>query len=150
MRTFRVGKPAVGDPAPGFEAKTLDGRSIKLEDFRGKYVLLNFWATWCKPCAGDVSRLQTIHDAPGRAERLVIISLSIDETIEIPRQFQAKQKFPWIQAFLGKGIDGAVPDRYGVREIPAFVLVGPDGKIVAKGMRDEEVQQAVAGALKGN
>jgi thiol-disulfide isomerase/thioredoxin len=137
----------VGDPAPGFEAKTLDGRPLNLEDFRGKYLLLDFWATWCEPCAGEIPRLQAIHDAFGRDERLVILSLSIDETIEIPRQFQDKRKLPWMQSFLGKGLDGAVPDRYGVRAIPAFVLVGPDGKIVAKGMRGEEIQEAVARAL---
>ena len=135
MLSFRAGKPAAGDPAPGFEAKTLDGRSIKLEDFRGKYVLLDFWTTSCEPCADEISRLQAIHDSFGRGERLVILGLSLDETIEIPRQFQEKRKLPGMQGFLGKGIDGAVPDRYGVRAVPAFVLVGPDGKIVAKGMR---------------
>ena len=80
---------------------------------------------------------------------MVILSLSVDETIEVPRQFQEKRKLPWMQGFLGKGIEGAVPDRYGVRAIPALVLVGPDGKIVAKGMRGEEIQKAVARALGG-
>ena len=149
MWSFRVGKPAAGDPAPGFEAKTLDGRSIKLEDFRGKYVLLDFWATSCRPCTVEIPRPPGDPCVFGRDKRLVILSLSLDETIEIPRQFQEKQKLPWMQGFLGKGIDGAVPDRYGVRAVPAFVLVGPDGKIVAKGMRDEEIQQAVARALGG-
>jgi RNA polymerase sigma factor (sigma-70 family) len=147
--SFRAGKPAAGDPAPRFEAKTLDGRSIKLEDIRGKYVLLDFWATSCEPCMSEIPSLQAIHGAFSRDERLVILSLSIDETIEIPRQFQEKWKRPWMQGFLGKGIDGAVPARYGVRAIPAFVLIGPDGKIVAKGMRGEEIQKAVSRALAG-
>jgi peroxiredoxin len=145
---FRAGKPSVGDSAPKFAAKTLDGRPLKLEDFLGKFVLLNFWATWCEPCAGEIRQLQTVHEAFGRDERFVILSLSLDETIDVPRQFQEERKLPWVQGFLGKGVDGAVPDSYGVRALPASVLIGPDGKIVAKGMPGEEIQKAVARALK--
>ena len=138
----------MGDPAPEFEAKTLDGRSIALGDFRGQYVLIDFWATSCQPCMNELPHLQAIHRAFGRDKRLVILSLSLDETIDTPRQVQEKQKLPWMQGFLGKGIDGAVPDSYGVRAIPALVLIGPDGKIVAKGMRNEEIEESVARALK--
>ena len=146
--SFRFGKPAVGDPAPGFEAKTLDGRSITLEHFRGQYVLIDFWATSCRPCMFALPNLQAIHRAFGQDKRLVILSLNLDETIDAPRQVQEKQKLPWMQGFLGKGIDGAVPDSYGVRALPALVLIGPDGKIVAKGMRNEEIEESVGRALK--
>jgi hypothetical protein len=78
----------------------------------------------------------------------VILSLNLDETIDAPRQVQEKQKLPWMQGFLGNGIDGAIPDSYGVRAVPALVLIGPDGKIVAKGMRNEEIEESVARALK--
>ena len=62
-------------------------------------------------------------------------------------RFQEKRKLPWTQGFLGEGIQGAIPDRYGARAIPALVLVGPDGKIVARGMRGEEIQKVVAREL---
>ena len=63
----------------------------------------------------EVPNLQAIHRAFGQDKRLVILSLNLDETIDAPRQVQEKQKLPWMQGFLGKGIDGAVPDSYGVR-----------------------------------
>jgi thiol-disulfide isomerase/thioredoxin len=145
---FRAGKPSVGDAAPSFAAQTLAGMPLKLEDFHGKFVLLDFWETGCAPCARDIPQLHAIQEAFGRDERFVILTLSVDETIDAPRQFQEKRPLPGIQGFLGKGIDGAVPDSYGVRAIPALVLVGPDGKIVAKGMEGAEIQNAVARAFK--
>ena len=114
---------------------------------QGKYVLLDFWATWCGPCIGEIPQLQAVHDAFGKDERFAILSLSVDEKIEEPRKFQEKRKLPWSQAFLGGGIHGPIPGTFGVVAIPAFVLIGPDGKIVARGMRGEEIKKAVAKAL---
>ena len=130
------------------EATTLDGKPLTLEDFKGKYVLLDFWATWCGPCIAEIPQLQAVHDAFGKDERFAILSLSVDEKIDEPRKFQEKRKLPWSQGFLGGGIHGPTPGRFGVRAIPAFVLVGPDGKIVARGMRGEEIKKAVEKALE--
>ncbi len=155
--SFRDGGPKAGDLAPDFEAdershgaRTLDGRPIRLADFRGKFVLLDFWATWCGPCIAEIPYLKAVHELFGRDPRFAMLGLSVDESIDALRRFQAKQKLPWMQGYLGGGIHGAIPDRYGVRAIPAFVLIGPDGKIVTKGMRGEEIQKAVSRALGGN
>ena len=109
--SFRDGGPGPGDVAPNIDAgarshgaRTLDGRPLKLEDFRGKFVLLDFWATWCGPCLSEIPHLQAVHQAFGRDPRFVLLSLSVDETIDAPRQFQAKRKLPWMQGFLGQGI----------------------------------------------
>ena len=147
MSSFREGGPEPGDPAPPIEATTLDGRPLRLEDFRGKFVLLDFWATWCGPCLGEIPQLQAVHDAFGADERFAILSLSVDEKADEPRQFQEKRKLPWAQGFLGQGIHSTIPDSFGVRAIPAFVLVGPDGKIVAKGMRGDDIKKEVARAI---
>jgi len=79
--------------------------------------------------------------------RFAILSLSVDEKIDEPKKFQEKRKLPWSQAFLGVGIRGPTPGTFGVRAIPAFVLVGPDGKIVARGMRGDYIKKEVARAL---
>jgi thiol-disulfide isomerase/thioredoxin len=147
MSSFRKDAPDAGAIAPEFEATTLDGKPVRLSDFKGRYVLLDFWATWCGPCIGEIPLLKAIQDAFGKDERFAILSLSVDEKIEEPRKFQEKRRLPWSQAFLGKGIHGPIPGSFGVDAIPAFVLVGPDGKIVARGMRGEDIKKAVAEAL---
>ncbi|MFO0956605.1 MAG: redoxin domain-containing protein [Isosphaeraceae bacterium] len=148
LTSFRNDAPEAGAIAPAIDATAFDGKPLKLEDFRGKFVLLDFWATWCGPCIGEIPQLQAVHEAFGKDDRFAILSLSVDESIDEPKAFQEKRKLPWRQAFLGGGIHGPTPGRYGVRAIPAFVLVGPDGKIVARGMRGEEIRKAVARALE--
>jgi hypothetical protein len=88
-----------------------------------------------------------VHEEFGGDEHLAIVSLSMDEKIDEPRQFQSKRQLPWTQGFLGGGIHGPTPGRFGIRAIPALVLVGPDGRIVARGMRGEAIKRAVAEAM---
>jgi thiol-disulfide isomerase/thioredoxin len=145
--SFRKDAPGAGKVAPPIEATALDGKPLTLGDFKGKYVLLDFWATWCGPCIGEIPQLQAVQDAFGKDERFAILSLSVDETIEEPKKFQEKRALPWSQAFLGAGIHGPTPGTYGIRAIPALVLVGPDGKIVARGMRGDDIKKEVAKAL---
>ena len=82
----REERPGAGTVAPPIEATTLDGKPLKLDDFKGKYVLLDFWATWCGPCIGEIPQLQAVHDAFGKDERFAILSLSVDEKIEEPQE----------------------------------------------------------------
>ena len=147
MSSFRKNVPGPGAVAPEFRATTLEGKPLRLGDFAGRYVLLDFWATWCGPCIGEIPQLQGIHNAFGSDERFAILSLSVDEKIDEPRNFQEKRKLPWLQAFLGGGIHGSIPGKFGVDAIPAFVLIGPEGKIIDRGMRGADIEKAVAKAL---
>ena len=136
----------VGDEAPDFSVKTLSGKDLKLVDFKGRFVLLDFWATWCAPCVAELPNLNAIHEAHVKDPRLAIVSLSLDETPAAAESVVKAQKLAWLQGFVGP--DSAVVTTYGASAIPATFLIGPDGEILAAGLRGEALKSAVAKALK--
>jgi len=140
-------EPEVGQEAPGFEIKTTDDKTIKLADYRGKYVLLDFWATWCGPCTGETPNLKAVYEQFGKREDFVMVGLSLDQEKEKPMAYAKEKGTQWIDGFLGDWGKDEVTKKYGVRGIPSIWLIGPDGKVVAKELRGEGISEAVKKAL---
>ncbi len=136
-----------GDVAPDFQVKTIDGGSLRLADFRGKYVLLDFWATWCQPCRKETPNLKAIYDTHGTNQRFVMIGLSLDKTMDVPRNYAKTNNLHWAQGFLGDWSKTALPAKYGVDGIPSIFLIDPTGKIAATDLRGEDIAAAVDRAL---
>lgn len=90
-----------GEMAPEFSAKTLEGKAFKLSDYRGKHVLLDFWATWCGPCRGETPNLKAVYEKYGRREDFVMIGLSLDKDVDKPLAYAKENGCAWVDGFLG-------------------------------------------------
>jgi len=146
-RVVREEKVKVGQEAPLFEVKTVDGKEVKLADFKGKYVLLDFWATWCGPCRGETPNLKAVFEKYGKREDFAMIGLSLDKEVEKPMTYAKQNGCEWVDGFLGDWGKDEVTKKYGVSGIPSIWLIGPDGKVVASRLRGDGIMQAVSAAL---
>jgi len=146
-------KTGVGRPAPAFSVAALGhpGTTYSLESFKGSYVLIDFWATWCPSCRAE---LPSLHKAWTRfqGKNLQILSLSFDRKVEhiAPLRKQAATPMPWKHAFVEGGFSSELAKAYGVKGIPKAILVGPDGIILATGadVRGENLEKTLAKHLK--
>lgn len=131
-----------------FEAAVFDNAAtIKLSDLlaEGKYVLLDFWASWCGPCMREVPYLQATYKKFG-GEQFEILGFSLDQDPEAWKK--AAASMPWLHVSDLMGFGSTVAAVYNVQSIPTNFLIAPDGTIVEKNLRGEAVEQAVAKYIK--
>ena len=132
---------AVGDqPSLSFEG--LNGEKVDLAALRGKVVLLDFWATWCPPCTGDVLHLREIYEAVHK-KGFEVIGVSLDKTEAELLSFIEENELSWPQFFDGNQWRSAPVEAWGVRSIPATFLIGKDGKVVAVGLKGQELEDRI-------
>lgn len=132
----------VGDFAPDFTGQTLDGKEFKLSGQKGKYVLLDFWATWCAPCIAEIPNLVALRHEIG-SEKLAIVGCNLDRSIDDMKAFTTKKPVPYSQVYVGERSESEAATAFGVTRIPSIWLIGPDGKILARDLRGDEIGQAV-------
>lgn len=123
----------VGSQAPDFQQSTSSGGVLRLSDFKGKYVLIDFWASWCGPCRKQHPELIQVYDQ-FKGKNFEIISVSLDAAFDPWMKAIQKDKLVWPQVSDLKGQQNVIALKYGVQAIPANFLVDPDGKIIRKNL----------------
>ncbi len=118
----------VGDRAPDFDLAAADGSGIRLEDYRGKLVLLNFWATWCPPCVEEMPSLNFVYEHL-RGKGIVVLGVSVDEDEAVYRDFlqRARVRFPTV-----RDPQRTIPTRYGTLKYPETYLIDREGYVLRK------------------
>jgi cytochrome c biogenesis protein CcmG/thiol:disulfide interchange protein DsbE len=136
---------AIGDPAPDKVLPKLEGPGTgSLADYRGKWVLVNFWASWCGPCRGEAPALESFHNAHA-ANNFTVVGIDLDDATSDGRDFVAKYGLTYPQLRDGDGRERR--DAYGMTGFPENFLIDPEGNIalIRRGpVSDQFLQDHVA------
>ncbi|MGH9785225.1 MAG: TlpA family protein disulfide reductase [Terriglobia bacterium] len=120
--------PALGETVPNFTLRSEDGQVVALGDFRGKIVLLNFWATWCPPCIEEMPSLNRL--AEQNADKgLQIIGVSVDENADAYQEFLSRNKISFLTV---RDASRGTSDRYGTFKLPESYVVSREGRLLRK------------------
>jgi peroxiredoxin len=142
----RMEKTAIGSPAPDFVENDVNGKPISLKNYRGKYVLLDFWASWCGPCRQENPNVLKAWNKY-KDKNFVVIGVSLDQTKDPWLAAIKKDGLPWTHISGLKGFDDPVARLYEVHAIPVNYLIDPDGKIIASSLRDVALDEKLASVL---
>ncbi len=139
----------VGKKAIEFNVKDLNGNNLSLEQYRGKVVLLDFWAVWCGPCVAEMPNVKQVYEKY-RDENFQIIGISLDKSRDTLVGYLEKEGITWPQFFDGDGWKNQVAGMYGIRAIPHMYLIDGEGVVRKSDVRGRALEPAVAELIREN
>ena len=135
----------IGKSAPDFSSTDINGNPITLKDYRGKVVLLDFWATWCGPCIAEMPNVKKIYNTH-KDMGFVVIGISLDDDASEVCDFLKECELPWRQIFDGQ--DGHLKKLFQIRGIPSLWLIDREGKVISYKTRGAALRKLVGEAVK--
>lgn len=139
--------PKVGTKAPDVTLTSSDGKQVSISSFKGKYVLVDFWASWCGPCRRENPNVVAAYNK-FKDKNFTVLGISLDEDRTKWMEAVAKDKLTWTHISDLKGWESVAGRLYGVQSIPANFLLDPDGMIIARDLREDELQDKLQEILK--
>ncbi|MDR1414521.1 MAG: TlpA family protein disulfide reductase [Odoribacteraceae bacterium] len=138
--------PRPGDPSPALNAEDINGKTVTLADFRGKYILIDVWATWCTPCRTEIPALKAMEEKfTGRD--IVFVSISVDKNKEAWSNMVKANNMTGHQLWIGQNHKFSIA--YAIRGIPRFILIDREGNIIDPYMKIRPSNPALLPLLEG-
>lgn len=123
-------KLAPGNEAPGFTYTDIKGKQYSLSDFKGKLVYIDFWATWCGPCRGELPHLEKL-EKDYQGKKVVFVKISLDDDMDAWRKMVTEKKMGGVQLHADGAWNSDAARSYQIKGIPTFVLIDANGKIIS-------------------
>ncbi len=135
----------LGKEAPEIVLPDKDGKLVALSNLRGKYVLVDFWASWCVPCRKSLPELRQLYNKYKDKTPFELLSVSLDEGKESWLSAIREQQHTWTSLGDGEGFQSPAAFNYGVKAIPFTILIDPDGKILSRNPSISEIESILSG-----
>jgi len=139
-KLHEVSATSIGAIAPNFVQKDVRGRPVKLSDFRGKYVLLDFWASWCGPCRGENPNVVKAFQR-WKGKNFTVLGVSLDSKKDAWLAAIRADRLSWTQVSDLQSWNNSAARQYGITAIPQNFLIDPKGKIVGKNLRGDALEE---------
>jgi peroxiredoxin len=134
----KLKKVQVGQMAPDFSIQTIDGKKISLADLKGKYAMIDFWASWCAPCRAENPNVVKAYNKY-KSRNFMILGISLDKSRNDWESAIKQDNLTWTHASELMDFDGETVKKYNVESIPSSLILDPSGKIIARNLRGEEL-----------
>lgn len=139
-------RSAIGEPIKDFTQLDAQGKPVKISDYKGKYLFVDFWASWCGPCRAEnpnvLKAWNTFKD-----KRFAVLGISLDDNADKWKEAIQKDGMPWTQLSDLKGYKNEIADYYGIQAIPYSFLLDTNGIIIAKGLRGTQLHSKLSEIL---